>query len=111
MLEEVKSKKTEKDLQPFSCNLYKRRNLVQKLSESENKDAESLIEEVYVELGESRARHCEKRLTEKDKSNMLRLRKSKLLPQQVSDLGAFIFVVAMIPVSRKLLTFACFFFK
>ena len=31
---------------------------------------------------------------------MLRLRKSKLLPQQVSDLGAFIFVVAMIPVSK-----------
>jgi hypothetical protein len=30
---------------------------------------------------------------------MLRLRKSKLLPQQVSDLGAFIFVVAMIPVT------------
>lgn len=29
---------------------------------------------------------------------MLRLRKTKLLPQQVSDLGAFIFVVAMIPV-------------
>jgi len=30
---------------------------------------------------------------------MLRLRKTKLLPQQVSDLGAFIFVVAMIPVT------------
>ena len=37
-----------------------------------------------------------------DESKMLRLRKSKLLPQQVSDLGAFIFVVAMIPVSRNL---------
>ena len=32
-------------------------------------------------------------------AKMLRLRKSKLLPQQVSDLGAFIFVVAMIPVT------------
>ena len=32
-------------------------------------------------------------------ARMLRLRKSKLLPQQVSDLGAFIFVVAMIPVT------------
>ena len=30
---------------------------------------------------------------------MLRLRKTKLLPQQVSDLGAFIFVCAMIPVT------------
>lgn len=30
---------------------------------------------------------------------MLRLRKSKLLPQQVSDLGAFIFVTMMIPVT------------
>jgi len=30
---------------------------------------------------------------------MLRLRKSKLLPQQVSDLGAFIFVTLMIPVT------------
>ena len=28
---------------------------------------------------------------------MLRLRKNKILPQQVSDLGAFIFVVTMIP--------------
>ena len=36
---------------------------------------------------------------------MLRLRKSKLLPQQVSDLGAFIFVVAMIPVSLELAHF------
>ena len=66
-MEEVKSKNTEKDLQPFSCNLYKRRNLVQKLSESENKDAESFIKQVYPELRESRARNCEKRLTEKDK--------------------------------------------
>ena len=30
---------------------------------------------------------------------MFRLRKAKLLPQQVSDLGAFIFVVLMIPVT------------
>jgi len=30
---------------------------------------------------------------------MFRLRKSKLLPQQVSDLGAFIFVTLMIPVT------------
>ena len=30
---------------------------------------------------------------------MLRLRKSKLVPQQVSDLGAFIFVCAMIPIT------------
>jgi len=30
---------------------------------------------------------------------MLRLRKNKILPQQVSDLGAFIFVVTMIPIT------------
>ena len=30
---------------------------------------------------------------------MIRLRKNKLLPQQVSDLGAFLFVVTMIPVT------------
>ena len=32
-------------------------------------------------------------------SKMIRLRKNKLLPQQVSDLGAFLFVVTMIPVT------------
>ena len=46
VLEEVNSENTEEDLQPFSYDLQKRRNLVQKLSESENKDAESFIEEV-----------------------------------------------------------------
>ena len=30
---------------------------------------------------------------------MLRIRRSKLLPQQVSDLGAFMFVVTMIPLT------------
>ena len=40
---------------------------------------------------------CDSQLV-KSSHKMLRLRKTKLLPQQVSDLGAFIFVVAMIPV-------------
>ena len=43
----------------------------------------------------------EKGKKKREKNTMLRLRKSKLLPQQVSDLGAFIFVVAMIPVSTS----------
>lgn len=30
---------------------------------------------------------------------MFRLRKNKVLPQQVSDFGAFLFVVSMIPLT------------
>ena len=38
-------------------------------------------------------------ISTKTSPKMLRLRKNKILPQQVSDLGAFIFVVTMIPIT------------
>ena len=36
---------------------------------------------------------------DQEKKKMFRLRKNKVLPQQVSDFGAFLFVVTMIPIT------------
>ena len=36
---------------------------------------------------------------DEEKEKMFRLRKTKVLPQQVSDFGAFLFVVTMIPIT------------